>query len=181
MLEALLALIEAGEVPTTAEVAAAAGISERSLFRHFDSREGLFDAVIDEVVARVAPFAVGPSPEGTGAERLDALLTTRAALFEAMTPVRRVAPVYAVRSDRVAERMLETHRWFRAQVAEALAPQLDGLAPAERIDVLDALDVALSWEAWDHLRRLGASPERARQLSARTAVALLSAAGAPMG
>ena len=174
VLDSLIELIAVGEVPTSAEVAAAAGISERSLFRHFDSVEGLFDAVIDHMVDRLGPLAPPPTTDGTTAERLDALMAGRAELYETMTPLRRVAPVYAVRSERVAERMLETQRWLRSQVAEALAPELGGLAAADRREVLDAVDAILSWEAWDHLRRLGSSAVRTRRLVTHTASVLLA-------
>lgn len=174
VLDSVVALIAAGETPTTAEVAADAGISERSLFRHFESRDGLFDAAIDRLQETLAPLVVSVPPAGPIGARLDRLVEVRSALYEAMTPMRRVAPVYARRSARVGERMAETRRWFRDEVAVTFGPELASRRGSARRDLLDQLDTTLSWEAWDHLRTADVSVVRARRLLVRTAAAVLA-------
>jgi AcrR family transcriptional regulator len=177
VLDSVVALVGTGEVPTTAEVAADAGISERSLFRHFENRDGLFDAAIDRLVEQLTPLARSVPAEGPLDDRLERLVEVRAALYEAMTPMRRVAPIYARRSDRVGERMAETRSWFRNEVATTFAPELALVTGAARRDVLDELDTVLSWAAWDHLRTSGVGEPRARRLLVRSARAVLVAAG----
>lgn len=174
MLDSVVALIAAGETPTTAEVAADAGISERSLFRHFESRDGLFDAAIDRLQETLAPLVVSVPPDGPVGARLERLVEVRSALYEAMTPMRRVAPVYARRSARVGQRMAETRRWFRDEVATTFGPELASRRGAARRDLLDQLDAALSWEAWDHLRTADVPVARTRRLVLRTAAAVLA-------
>ncbi len=175
VLDSIVELIGAGEVPTTAEVAAGAGISERSLFRHFESRDGLFDAAIDRLEERFARYVVSVPPDGPLETRLDELVAVRARLFEAITPMRRVAPVYAKRSDRVAERTKVSRDRLRGELARTLAPELAALAGRSRRDLLDLVDLVLSWEAWEHLRLNGASVPRARRLLALAARSVLDA------
>jgi AcrR family transcriptional regulator len=60
------------------DVAAQAGISRAILYRHFDSKTGLYRAVLDRVCARLAA-AVGESPGAFTDAAVDALLTAAAA------------------------------------------------------------------------------------------------------
>lgn len=56
------------------DVAAAAGVTKLIVYRHFDSKEELYRAVLDEVAARVASEFVrginAPDPRGTAARSL---------------------------------------------------------------------------------------------------------------
>lgn len=173
VLDAVIALIGEGEVPTTGEVAERAGISERSLFRHFESRDGLFDAAIDRIVTSLAPLVEPVGADGSAAARLERLVAVRSRLYEAMTPIRRVAPFYAARSELVARRMATTRGWFRDELEATFARELAERGPTGSRDVLDSLDLALSWAAWDHLRSSGATVADAQRVLTRVAQAVL--------
>ena len=48
VVDAIMLLIQSGETqPSMADVARLAGVSERSIFRHFETRDALFAAVIE--------------------------------------------------------------------------------------------------------------------------------------
>jgi len=170
VLDALVELISSGQVPTTAEVAAAAGLSERSLFRHFDNRDALFLAAVDRLVADIVPTLVETPPEGPLHDRLVRFVTTRGDLYDRISPLRRAGPVYAARSDALRERLLEVRSYFRQEIAWTFDPELSQLAKSTRADVLDLLDCQLDWTTWDQLRTArGASKKRACELLIRSA------------
>src|SRR5690606_1225542 len=69
IVDALLTLLESGEVrPTADQIAGAAGVSTRSVFQHFPDREDLLAAAGQRQYERIAPLLVelpdtGPLPE----------------------------------------------------------------------------------------------------------------------
>jgi hypothetical protein len=72
--------------------------------------------------------------------------------------------------------MAEGDAWLREDTAAAFAPELT-LAPdaGERGGLLDALETATSWAAWDHLRtRRGRGKAAAIRAIRRTVLALLA-------
>lgn len=74
-------MINAGESPTIAEVAAKAGVSERTVFRYFPDRDSLMLAVAAEVAPLIFDFMSLDRPEGDISTRLRRLLEARVALM----------------------------------------------------------------------------------------------------
>jgi len=175
VLDALVELISSGQVPTTADVAAAAGLSERSLFRHFDNRDALFLAAVDRFVEEILPKVVEIPPEGPLDDRLQRFVTTRGDLYDEISPLRRAGPVYAARSEALRLRIIDVRDFFRQQIAWTFGPELSGLSKSGRADLLDVLDALLDWTTWDQLRTLrGASTKRTCDLLVRSASVLIA-------
>jgi AcrR family transcriptional regulator len=176
ILDAALDLIaEAGRAPTAREVAVRAGIGERTLFYHFTDMEELRGAVALWQARRWGALARPVDPAWPRERRVDALLDQREQMYELMTPVRRVGLVEESSSSAIAAAMAEGDRWFRADVAAAFEPEVaarpDGSAAG---GLLDALDAAVCWAAWNHLRqRRGLSVPQARRAIRTTLLALL--------
>jgi len=72
--------------------------------------------------------------------------------------------------------MADGDAWFRADTAAAFAAELAADPGArEPGGLLDALDAATSWAAWDHLRsRCGLQPPAAARALKRIVTALLA-------
>jgi AcrR family transcriptional regulator len=154
LVDALLALIEDGELqPSAPRVAERAGLSLRTVFQHFADMESLYATLADRQTRRVTALLT-PLPDRSAplARRVDALLDQRAALYEAIAPVRRAALLVAHRSPELQTRLATFGRFLRRQVAQTFAPELDAVRSDRRTELLAALDVATSWEAWDQLR-----------------------------
>ena len=101
IVDALLALIEAGELrPSAARIAERAGVSLRSVFQHFKDVESLFAAMADRQRERLAPFLDSVPDEGPLEGRLDAFVAARTRLLESIAPVRRAALPNAGRTTR---------------------------------------------------------------------------------
>jgi AcrR family transcriptional regulator len=174
--EAWLALLEAGELrPSAAAVAAAAGLSTRVVFHHFADLDALFSIVADLQTARVLRDAKPDlKTEGAFAARLDAFVARRVGILERITPVRRAAALQEPFSKEVARRLAWSRREGREEVLRAFAPELAGLRPAARAEVIEGLASVTSWTGWQSLRHdAGLSLRRASAVVRRTVVALL--------
>lgn len=155
IVDALLACYEAGLLrPSVAEVAERAGVSARSVHNHFADVEEMRAELVQRQWEKNAPLL--------GEVRsLEELIAQRVIFFEAVTPVRRAALLSMHDSPSIARGLARLDRMLRAQI-EALYPTVEN-------DVLDALDLATSWDAWNRLR--GAqecSVARARRVIERT-------------
>jgi hypothetical protein len=109
------------------------------------------------------------------AERVSRLVRQRGALFDAIAPVRRAAGRVEHRSPTVAAELGRSRKGLRRELEEVFGRELNG-DRAGRGELLDALDVAAGWEAWDQLRhRQGQPASGARRVVARMVTALLDA------
>ena len=155
IVEACIALVDEGDLrPTAPRVAERAGVSVRSVFQHFEDVEGLFAAVGDRVIERLAAFVLLVDPATPLAERLPAVVHQRTTLHEALTPIRRATVIHASESKFVHDRLRAGHAFLRGELERAFAPELDA-AGDDRAELLDAVDAVLAWPTWEQLRGLG--------------------------
>jgi len=173
--EAMISLIEEGDPqPTARRIAARAGVSLRLVFHHFEDLE----SVLREAVAiqeqrhwrRLVPVPAALPL----AERIATVVRQRVAVFDAVAPVRRSARLLEHSSATVASETARARTALRLQLRVTFAPELDRLPAAAARSALDALDVALSWETWEQVDRLGRSPAACRRTMARLAAGALS-------
>ena len=146
---AMLELIRAGDVLPSAEaVAARAGVGLRSVFRHFADMERLYLEMTEVIEAELRAVAGQPFRGATWRERVLELIERRGAAFDAIAPYRHAADV-----RRHASAVLQAdHDRLAAVLREILRAQLPGEI-ANNPAQLEALDLLLSFEAWDRLRR----------------------------
>jgi AcrR family transcriptional regulator len=170
IVEALFALVGEGELqPTAQQVADRAGVGIRSVFRHFEDMESLRAEIGARIRAAVAPLTEAPLPGGDLEQRARELVGRRAALFERIAPYKRAGDLQRWSSPFLREGHRGVVRELRAALRRWL-PELER-APDE---LVEALDLAVSFEAWDRLRseqRLGAP--RARAVLERIVLALV--------
>ncbi len=153
--DALLDLIESGNPsPTAEDIAERSGISVRTVFRLTEDIESLHAAAVMRQMERSAHLYVTLPNTGSVTTRARALVRNRSAIFETIAPVRRVGERLALTSPQIAEGLQVHHLVLRMQIQKLFAAELKALSRVRRETVLDALDVATSWETWDQLRRL---------------------------
>ena len=161
VVESFLDLLEEGEPqPTAQQVSDRSGVSMRSIFRLFDDVEALHTAAIATQVDRVLPLLVPLDVAGSFDRRLKLFLESRAVLFEAISPVRRMAVRLAPTSRPIRRDLGIANDLLRAQVLEMFEIELSVLAPAPRRDAVEMLDAWTSWETWERLRTVQGIPER---------------------
>ena len=171
IVDALVDLVGKGILePTAQQVAARAGVGIRTVFRRFSDMERLFAEMSARVWAEMMPLLVGGRPSGDLVARARALVGRRVALLERIAPYKRSANLKRWRSPFLGERHAQLVRILRADLVRWL-PELHR-APE---DLVDALDLATSFEAWDRLRteqRLGR--ERAHAAVERMVLGLVA-------
>ncbi|MCG8591051.1 MAG: TetR/AcrR family transcriptional regulator [Proteobacteria bacterium] len=154
IVDALMELIGEGElIPTAEQVALRAEVGTRTVFRHFDDMDSLFAEMNARLEAELLPLADKPVPPGSVEERARALVAQRATLFERLAPYKRSGDLQRWRSPFLQSNHARMVRRMRARLLKVL-PELEDAPSA----VLEALDQATSFEAWNRLRtdqRLG--------------------------
>lgn len=171
ILQAVLELVGAGELrPTAEQVAQRAGVGMRTVFRHFADMESLFAEMTARMEREVRPLFERAPPTGTPEERGRALVERRFALYERIGPFKRSANLARRSSPFLQRDHASMVRGLRADLLRAF-PELAEAPEA----LVEALDYASSFEAWDRLRgeqRLGR--ERAQGAMERAVLALLA-------
>ncbi|HXY46001.1 MAG TPA: TetR/AcrR family transcriptional regulator [Acidimicrobiales bacterium] len=167
VVQAVLSIVKeqgGGPVPGAGEVAARAGVSERTVFRHFADLDSLFLAAAAHQRPTLVKY-LAPTPDDPELDkRIAAMVKLRAKLYEEIAPVRRVAVRLAATYPVMAQSLGEVYQAGRAQILAVFKPELTR-AGRSKSSVLDEVDLVLSWAVWETLRSLqGASTERARKL-----------------
>jgi AcrR family transcriptional regulator len=148
IVEAMLAWVGEGVLePTAQQVADRAEVGIRSVFRHFADMDALYAEIGALVREKAKPLVSEVPPTGPVRERLREMVRRRARLFEHIAPYRRSADRRVASSPFLARGHRRVARELRAALRSALPDLAAGPAVRE-----EALDLVLSFEAWDRLR-----------------------------
>jgi AcrR family transcriptional regulator len=173
--DAALELLRQGDLrPTAGQVAAHAGISERLIYHHFTDLEELFQMVAARQVAALQERQPPILTSGPLDARVRAVVDARADVNEWITPVRRASVLREPFSETLAANRAQLNAGNHRQVGAVFATELTGRPTADANELLAALDLALSWPAWDALRTQGSSVDQSRRVVERTVRALLA-------
>jgi TetR/AcrR family transcriptional regulator, regulator of autoinduction and epiphytic fitness len=177
IVEALLALLAEGDLkPSTGSIAARAGVSERSVFAHFGSRESLLQALSLRQGERIAALVDHLPDSGPLEDRLAAFIEQRTRVLEFITPFRRAGLLIEHESATTHRNMQAMRALKRGEVERVFAIELDALHAGERRAVAAALAAAAAWTTWENLRAHQAlSPPEASAAMTKTMRALLDA------
>lgn len=165
---------EGGPIPGAAEVAERAGVSERTVFRHFADLDSLFLAAATRQRPVLMAY-LGPRPDFVELERrIAAVVRLRSRLYQEISAVRRVAATLAGEHESVAEVIDEANHIARQQLSEVFAPEL-ARAGRDKSLALDELEIATAWATWESLQIYKrATPDRARRVITALVTAILS-------
>jgi AcrR family transcriptional regulator len=144
---AMLALVGEGIIsPTAEDVAARAEVGLRTVFRHFKDMESLYAEMMLELGKRFEAMAE-PFESVDWRGQLRELTERRLGTYERLMPFKRAADAH--RHESAA---LQANHAGRLALMRA---RLRGLLPAELAAdaaLFEALDLALSFDAWQRLR-----------------------------
>lgn len=174
VIDATVDLIQEGHAPPTAEaIAARAGVSVSSLFRYVDNLGDLQQAAVSRFFERYADHYVVPElGQGDRADRIARYVATMDGLFGLIAPIARLVRARALEHPHLVDELHRVRQLLADQVRAQFAPELAGLSPARRDDLVSLVGSMTSFEAWDLLRReFGRTPRQIR----RTWIAALDA------
>jgi TetR/AcrR family transcriptional regulator, regulator of autoinduction and epiphytic fitness len=151
VLEALLALVEEGELrPTAQEVASRAGVALRTVYHHFEDVEALRRMALNLQLTRHREILQPVDIKADLDERIRVIARQLRKLFEAVTPIRRATLFDEHSSPEMADGLRSSRLVRRNHVAQAFAKEL-GKRSEGRV-LLDALDSTTSWQSWHYMR-----------------------------
>jgi AcrR family transcriptional regulator len=174
VLDALLELVEEGELrPTAQEVAIRAGVALRTVYHHFEDVEALRRMALDLQLERHNLILQWIDPQLPLEERIAMTARQCRKLFEAITPIRRATLFDEHSSEEMADGLRRSRAVRRAHLQQTFANEL-ARHPDEGRGLLDAIDVASSWQAWHYVRAgLGRSANAAEKVLTLTMHELL--------
>src|SRR6185437_12477936 len=151
--EALMELLREGDPePTARAVAQRAGVSLRLVFHHFAEMDDLYHYVAALQLRRQWSGMPRISAKLALATRVERTVSHRAALYEEVSPIRRALVRRMPSSKGVSATINAADTLLLENLKETFAPELAALATSSRLEVIEAMDVATSWEAWERLR-----------------------------
>ena len=147
--DALYELLGEGDLqPSAQKVADRAGVGIRTVFRLFSDMDALYATVNVRLDLEAAPLLRGGPSEGASlVERTQSLLAERVVLYERFGPYIRATNRYRNRSEFLAAEYRKLFLSLRERLLRWLPELRDATA-----DLVEALDQATSFEAWDRLR-----------------------------
>jgi hypothetical protein len=170
IVEAMIALVSEGlTMPPAEAVAARAGVGLRTVFRLFEDMDGLYRGMQAVMTERLGGLLEGPIEASDWHEAINILIDRRAEAFEMMLPLQMAADSVRTRSAALRDGRLRLVRGQRDTLLAALPAAIQGDA-----ELVEALDLALSFETWRRLRTdQGADIAQARAIMRRIATALV--------
>ncbi len=148
IVNAMLELVAQGNPePSADQIADIAKVGRRSVFRHFKDMDTLYREMTDSIAATMGSIVLQPFQAADWAGRVLELVDRRAVGFEKMKPFLLAGQVHRHRSPYL--------KASHAQFVQMLRQILLGLLPKEiahNADLVEALDMLLSFEIWNRLR-----------------------------
>jgi AcrR family transcriptional regulator len=165
---ALLDLIRAGNLgPTAEDVAQYASVGDRTVFRHFQDMEALFAEMNDKVRALVQPMLTETYDEGPLAQRIEQLVSARAATFDQITAYYLSGEIRLHSSPTLQRARVQFAAQQRRQLLACL-PEVEA-----RPEVAAAIEMLTSMEGWLRLRRTQGLSAKQSKMAIVVAVATL--------
>ena len=154
IIEAYLALARemSPRVPTADEIAEKAGYSVRSVFERFPDIRALQVAAVDYSFAQLAALAPPRGADGDRKTRIESHVRTRGQTCESWLPLWRSLIVNQGDSPELKARIRDARERATARMELMFAPELELMHPAERRQILIALEALMDVESWARMR-----------------------------
>ena len=134
--------------PGAVEVAEKSGISLRTVFRHFEEKEAILNAIDDLLVAAYQPLLIAPYRSDDWKDQLAELIERRCAINEAAAVFRISAVMQRYRSPFVAAKYRRLYAGEKRMLDAVLPEKLQTSTKVGR-----AIMIACSFDSWRLLRQ----------------------------
>ncbi len=171
IVDALFKLIRGGEMsPSAVQVAEAANVSLRTVFRHFEEMDGLRMEMTQQMEAEIRPILQEPFESDEWRGRLSELIARRARIYEHVMPVKVAASLRRFESAY----LMADYEKFLALERAGLNAVLPKAIVADPV-LFSAIEMATSFQAWRRMRQdQGLDPAAAERVLRFTVDSLLA-------
>jgi len=172
IVSAMLELTHAGHISVSAElVAERANVGLRTVFRHFNDMDSLYREMSLAIEKRLREEVPVGFTSADWREQIAELIRRRTGIFEKIAPYKRAEAAHRHRSKVLAQDIERLNVFLREMLRSVLPT---GVARDQLL--FEGLDMVLSFETWERLRRdQDLSPRRAREVLEATVDRLLAA------
>ncbi len=170
IISAMLELVREGDMnPSAASVAERAGVGLRTVFRHFEDMDTLYQEIAGYIEGIVLPKVVTPFQSRHWRGRLEELVKRRASIYEEIMPFRVVANLRRF----VSGYLMDNYRRNMLLERAALKSVLPEAIHEDKI-LFAALELTTGFQSWRRLRQdQGLSPAEAEAVMALMAMQLV--------
>jgi len=148
IIEALFDLMREGQMnPTAVIVAERAGVGLRTVFRHFEDMESIFEEMTNELKVVIMPRVLAPLESETWRDKLFELADRNADIFEDVFPMQVALIIRRFQSDFLSGQYKSEVDLLRSVLKSILPPQI----VKDRI-LFAAIEVNLTFATWRRLR-----------------------------
>lgn len=148
IIDALFSLLKDGNVsPSAADVAERAGVGLRTVFRHFEEMDSIYNEMTADMMRRVMPKARAPYTSSHWRDRLAECIARRAEIYEDVFPVRVCMMLRRYQSDYLMDQYNRDLAMERADLLGWLPKEIT----SNKI-VFSGLETALGFQTWRRLR-----------------------------
>lgn len=168
--DALQNLLRNGNLsPTAEELAAEAGASLRTIYRHYDDIEALYRELAAQIDADILPVLMKPYQSSDWREQLLEVVARRVEIYERILPLKAAGDLRRYRSAYLMDIFKRSIVMERTQIEAVLPPDLE-----TRVALLRALEPVLSFALWKRMRYdQGLSVEAAAETNHNIVAALI--------
>ncbi|MDM7956218.1 TetR/AcrR family transcriptional regulator [Blastomonas sp.] len=149
IVDAMLDIIMGGKMePSAAEIAERAGVSARTVFRHFEEMDSLYSEMTERMEAQIMPIIQQPFTGDGWQAQLDQLLERRATIYEKIMPLKIAASIRRFSSQYL---MLNYQRFLHLERTglENVLPE-----PVRRnATQFSAIEMCAGFQTWRRLRQ----------------------------
>lgn len=149
IIEAMFDLIREGNMsPSATRVAARANVGLRTVFRHFEDIDSIYDEMTEELTTAVMPKILAPYESTDWRERLMECVEKRADLYETVFPMKVCMSLRRFQSA-FLQKQYEQDIMHLRQALKAILPK----EVTSNKALFSALEVTLAFTTWRRLRQ----------------------------
>lgn len=170
IVDALIRLIRGREIlPSAERVSEEANVGLRTVFRHFEDMDCLYQEVVEQIEAEIMPLLNKPFASGFWRDQIFELIDRKAQVFERIMPFKAQSNARMLQSDYLQQK----HRSAVVKESERLRAIVPEHVRDDKIQ-FSALWTAMSFDTWCQLRNDQANtPDDAKRVVQFTVGALL--------
>ncbi|MCR9193904.1 MAG: TetR/AcrR family transcriptional regulator [Hyphomonas sp.] len=149
IIEAMFDLISEGHMsPSAVDVAERAGVGLRTVFRHFEDMDSIYDEMTAELTEAVMPKFMAPYEAASWREHLMECVDRRADIYETVFPMRVCMMLRRFHSKFLGEQYERETKLARSALKSILPKQVT----ANR-ELFGAIEALLDFSTWRQLRQ----------------------------